>query len=893
MDEMMEESRGQTVSGQETNPGLLDDVVQVSVDTDGIVVELEDAEDDPPPDWLEPLEEDYVEDGKEGMESEKSTQTRAKRGGWRKGRRRKVVLDDGWLDCPDLGKGWKQKVIFLRTGPAVGRKIMHYMSPKGFRVRSKKELNRRVKVDLTHFDFNQGIFVDGVITTKRGRSTRSSLSSSKANTLNHNIIHTPDKLTRTPQKPHLTPNTLAASVVTPSPSNEPYNSPPQLTQVSPVGPQAQLPSLSPSLRLGDLSPQILSHFTTPEKGKAALLAHSWLKTPLAPLSPTETPERDLFTHPSALTSSPGFQMPLDSSRVLNGGNQENGLSLSGCANCGCKYPGIGSGEELCPKCTSKKRQRSPHIIFKKVGQDKWVVGKTKPEGFLKKKISPLGKKHYASSLTAKRLEKEKMEEIKKQDSEDDDGADDDDQDFEPKKRKRRMCGQCKACLRDQDCGKCDFCMDKPKYGGKNKKRQKCRYRQCQFHSRLKTWRIMKFKKRFSLVDEGEDKKADEKADELEVRKHGTPRRKQKMKRRSWDNDFTDNEDDDDDDDDVDDNEDEDQRPRRKGRRGKGKKRRYSLKREEDEEGDEMGGPEIEEDGLDDPEEAQFVLCDDGNNVFYEELYPNSYSPSAQNGTVDSSGQPGMVESSQSSQDWVCTVAGFPEGSQVLGSVKLSSNGTVQFSNVPDKPAHLQVSNILSSNEQLSEALNRSWLDLIQVETTMPQVIPAPQFAPEPPDDLPSITQIYSLADIKENGPTEDPGLLELLSSLRRTVLPAHWVGVMAKGPLLQLFQCSKLSPMADTVLQIETDFYYQINVQNQPLLLTHPIYERHPQRLTSVSLVVALLLDLERLAVCQGYQSFEAGSRQGPLLCARAALCQLLIPQDDECCERCLLPVEA
>ena len=30
-----------------------------------------------------------------------------------------------------------------------------------------------------------------------------------------------------------------------------------------------------------------------------------------------------------------------------------------------------------------------------------------------------------------------------------------------------------------DCGTCDFCIDKPKFGGSNKKRQKCRLRQCQ------------------------------------------------------------------------------------------------------------------------------------------------------------------------------------------------------------------------------------------------------------------------------------------------------------------------------------------------------------------------------------------------------------------------------
>ncbi|XP_072569159.1 methyl-CpG-binding domain protein 1a isoform X2 [Paramormyrops kingsleyae] len=47
------------------------------------------------------------------------------------------------------------------------------------------------------------------------------------------------------------------------------------------------------------------------------------------------------------------------------------------------------------------------------------------------------------------------------------------------RRSRRACWKCDACLRTTDCGKCDFCMDKPKFGGSNKKRQKCRLRQCQ------------------------------------------------------------------------------------------------------------------------------------------------------------------------------------------------------------------------------------------------------------------------------------------------------------------------------------------------------------------------------------------------------------------------------
>uniref|UniRef100_A0A3Q2XUV2 CXXC-type zinc finger protein 1 n=1 Tax=Hippocampus comes TaxID=109280 RepID=A0A3Q2XUV2_HIPCM len=52
------------------------------------------------------------------------------------------------------------------------------------------------------------------------------------------------------------------------------------------------------------------------------------------------------------------------------------------------------------------------------------------------------------------------------------------------KRSARMCGECEACLRTQDCATCDFCQDMKKFGGPNKIRQKCRLRQCQFRARV-------------------------------------------------------------------------------------------------------------------------------------------------------------------------------------------------------------------------------------------------------------------------------------------------------------------------------------------------------------------------------------------------------------------------
>ena len=42
------------------------------------------------------------------------------------------------------------------------------------------------------------------------------------------------------------------------------------------------------------------------------------------------------------------------------------------------------------------------------------------------------------------------------------------------------CGDCTACKVTEDCGKCQFCLDKPKFGGQNRLRQTCMKRKCPF-----------------------------------------------------------------------------------------------------------------------------------------------------------------------------------------------------------------------------------------------------------------------------------------------------------------------------------------------------------------------------------------------------------------------------
>ena len=47
----------------------------------------------------------------------------------------------------------------------------------------------------------------------------------------------------------------------------------------------------------------------------------------------------------------------------------------------------------------------------------------------------------------------------------------------PGLRKQAGCKQCPGCLKE-DCGKCNYCRDKPKFGGPNTLKKKCAMRRC-------------------------------------------------------------------------------------------------------------------------------------------------------------------------------------------------------------------------------------------------------------------------------------------------------------------------------------------------------------------------------------------------------------------------------
>ncbi|XP_066436069.1 methyl-CpG-binding domain protein 1-like isoform X3 [Eleutherodactylus coqui] len=86
------------------------------------------------------------------------------------------------------------------------------------------------------------------------------------------------------------------------------------------------------------------------------------------------------------------------------------------------------------------------------------------------------------------------------------------------RRKNRKCGECDACLRSVDCGECDFCQDKPKFGGRNLKRQKCRWRQCLRFAVEKNIPLYIKSSNHPIILERIQKEAEEAAETMEVLK---------------------------------------------------------------------------------------------------------------------------------------------------------------------------------------------------------------------------------------------------------------------------------------------------------------------------------------------------------------------------------------
>ncbi|KAJ0023274.1 hypothetical protein NQD34_003173 [Periophthalmus magnuspinnatus] len=636
-----------------------------STDTKTEAVEVKSEETKEPMDWFEPLEDDDDDEDANSFEfpteqhafglqdpEEESLAGESERSGSvagsEKGRRiykrarRKRNYDEGWIECPSLGEGWKRKESIRQSGTRSGQSDVYYMSPQGERARSRIELSIMMNRDLSSFEFKTGVF------RKNGQQ--------------HETMKPPDGKIKLP------------------------------------GPTSSKPLSFPSIN-GEFGPDD-SILVCSRCGLT--FTGTWYdkqrKRPLCP-SCWGTSVQHLSINIDIYWWIPcgqcaGCHNKVDCGQCSNCKERSPESRKRTCRKRKCLCPIRKKGELSCKiskMCFSKGKLIILHTAcvwqaffvfhFCHVIQVVFVV-----------KVQSRQKRNARESA------KETGEKMVSNDR---------------KRRKRRSCGECPACLYSTDCGTCDFCIDKPKFGGSNKKRQKCRLRQCQRQAM---------------------------ADGISIVGRAKPQ-------------YT-----------------------------------YSRKRK-------RAPPSEDED-------------DDRNQQAVSFHYA----------------------------------------------------------------LHFQNDNLVSNQMESRSQFTNNFQKHVEVNE----------------DDYPTITQIYSLTDETEQSDlNQEQDLMKLLNSLRSSALPILWYAIMAEGPQMQLVQCSKQSVMADTIVQIDTDFNYKISVQRHPLLPTHPLYDAHPSRLNSVTHVVNLLLDMDKYIVCHGVPPIEEVLSRTPVILERAPTCEFLIKKNETICRNC------
>uniref|UniRef100_A0A096LSP3 Methyl-CpG binding domain protein 1b n=1 Tax=Poecilia formosa TaxID=48698 RepID=A0A096LSP3_POEFO len=371
---------------------------------------------EPPMDWFEPLEDDDDDPDEESLAGETESIAGSERAtrhlyqiyGYR---RKRAHPEEGWVEWPVLGQGWKRKEVVRRSGSSIGQKDVYYLSPRGDRVRSRVELATVLQgTDLTQFEYKSGKFVEGEIPPVRGRPRTKEKQSEEKIRLPFPSSSRPLSLPSIKGEFGSEESTLYFEIPGPPPA---------------------------SLRL------TLSVFM-PVTTASSLLASTLLRLSDIKQTQKKTP----------------FRLSVDSLWTVRGMSQRHRLRSV------CKLQAW----------TAKPRSQKTPV-------SKTQVHMSDTQGELTEASKTL--------LTLENVQNDVTESqhpsLKSSDTEnfsanvdldDDDMSTDDDDDWH-KKRKRRSCGECKACLCRKDCGVCDFCIDKPKFGGSNKKRQKCRLRQCQ------------------------------------------------------------------------------------------------------------------------------------------------------------------------------------------------------------------------------------------------------------------------------------------------------------------------------------------------------------------------------------------------------------------------------
>nr|XP_020033764.1 methyl-CpG-binding domain protein 1 isoform X6 [Castor canadensis] len=359
-------------------------------------------------------------------------------------------MAEDWLDCPALGPGWKRREVFRKSGATCGRSDTYYQSPTGDRIRSKVELTRYLgpACDLTLFDFKQGVLCYPSPKT-------------------HSVA--------VPSKKRKKPSKSAKS------------------QKRQVGPQkSEVRKETPKDETKADTDKTPASFPAPgccENCGISFSGDGTRRQRLKTLCKDCRAQRIAFNREQRMFKRVGCG---ECAACLV--TEDCGA----CSTCLLQLPhDVASG--LFCKCEQRRCLRivERHLAHR-LHRHRQGCQRCPPLVV----VPPAGKRSRrrggCDSKTAAQQHSQaqplpplpapqspKPTELHTSAPEPSSPAEFvyycvDEDELQPytNRRQNRKCGACAACLRRMDCGRCDFCCDKPKFGGSNQKRQKCRWRQC-------------------------------------------------------------------------------------------------------------------------------------------------------------------------------------------------------------------------------------------------------------------------------------------------------------------------------------------------------------------------------------------------------------------------------
>ncbi|XP_032510009.1 methyl-CpG-binding domain protein 1 isoform X1 [Phocoena sinus] len=409
-------------------------------------------------------------------------------------------MAEDWLDCPALGPGWKRREVFRKSGATCGRSDTYYQSPTGDRIRSKVELTRYLgpACDLTLFDFKQGILcypapkAHSLAIPSRKRKKPSKPAKAQKRQVG------PSKSEVRKEAPRDETKADAGTVPTSLPApgccencgisfsgdgtrrqrlktlckdcraqRIAFNREQRMFKRVGCGECAACQVTEDcgacSTCLLQLPHDVASGlFCKCERRRCLRIVERVSRAGGVGLRLTCTPDRH----------SPG---PM---RHTSGPPQSRGCGVCrGCQtreDCGrCRVclrpPRPGLRRQW--RCVQRRCLRGKHGR-RRGGCDSKVAPRRRPPRTQPLPALPPSQPPESPELHPRALAPSPPAEFIYY------CVDEDELQPYTNRRQNRKCGACAACLRRMDCGHCDFCCDKPKFGGSNQKRQKCRWRQC-------------------------------------------------------------------------------------------------------------------------------------------------------------------------------------------------------------------------------------------------------------------------------------------------------------------------------------------------------------------------------------------------------------------------------